>query len=242
MQMKLPHELKSEETKKKIMDAAKEILERYDFKYLTVRNICKESGVAYGSFYHHFGTKENVLYQLISQYLEKIWQENPVPDWIDPDDYIRTCLWFFVVYGKFCGILGKEIFKYLYMNCPQDPFEEIYEREIHLRLEHAFEMGYLDPGRNRIPENDHPVTLLVKDLTITYKGLLLWWCTNEQESEEPLHETMEHLCFNMLFSYRSDRYQADERYPHLLLSELPQYEGSIVIDNFFEKRKTESDS
>ncbi|MGN0999351.1 MAG: TetR/AcrR family transcriptional regulator [Faecousia sp.] len=236
MQLKLPHEIKSEETKKKIMDATERMLVQYGFKYLTVRNICDEAGVAYGSFYHHFGNKENVIYQFTCQLFQKVREDNPVPDWIDPDDYIKNCLWYFLVYGCFCEMLGKELVKYLYTNCPQEMFAEVYQKEIVPRLFRADEMGYLDSDRNHVPFKEEPVQLLSKDLDITYKGVLLWWSSSSGEDAEPFHETMEHICFNMLYSYCSELYQNAD-YPHELLTDLPNFPGSIRIDNIFTEKE-----
>ena len=53
----LPREKATLKTKKKIVDAAGTLMKQFDFRYITVKHICTEAGVAYGSFYHHFGTK-----------------------------------------------------------------------------------------------------------------------------------------------------------------------------------------
>lgn len=236
MNIKLPHEIKSEETKEKLLAATEKMLAQYDFKYLTVRNICSESGVAYGSFYHHFSSKENLLYIFTRQLFQQTYQENPLPDWIDRGDYIKACLWYIVVYGVFCETLGKDLVKYLYTNCPQDMFSEIYQQEIRPRLKKADADGYLDSDRNRVPYNDDPVCLLAKDLEITCKGTLLWWSNSTDENTEPLYATMEHLAFNMLFSYSSKAYR-DSDFPRRLLTESPQFEGSISIQNIFSQKK-----
>lgn len=74
-------------------------------------------------------------------------------------------------------------------------------------------------------------------MKITCKGVLLWWSNSFEEDEEPLHATLEHLSFNMLFSYSSQMYQNSD-FPRLLLTESPQFKGSIKIDNiFFRKGK-----
>ena len=233
---KLPHEIKSEETKKKLLDATERMLSQYDFKLLTVRNICAESGVAYGSFYHHFSSKENLLYIFTRQLFQEAYEHNPVPDWIDPNDYIKSCLWYIVVYGWFCQSLGRDLVKYLYTNCPQDMFAEVYRQEILPRLEQADRAGYIDSERNHAPLNDPHVSLLAKDLEITCKGVLLWWSNNVEADSEPLYATLEHLSFNMLYSYSSENYENAD-FPHRLLTESPQFEDSIKIDNIFSHKK-----
>lgn len=233
--IKLPHEIKSEETKKKLLDATEQMLSQYDFKHLTVRNICAESGVAYGSFYHHFSSKENLLYIFTRQLFQEAYAQNPVPSWIDPDDYIKSCLWYIIVYGRFCESLGRDLTKYLYTNCPQDMFAEVYQQEILPRLERADAAGYIDSERNHDFRDDAHISLLSKDLAITYKGVLLWWSNSFEEDKEPLHATLEHLSFNMLFSYSSQMYQKSA-FPRLLLTESPQFKDSIKIDNIFSRK------
>jgi TetR/AcrR family fatty acid metabolism transcriptional regulator len=49
------------ETRRKIIVAARGILERLDFSSVTVADIAKEAGVAVGSFYVYFKRKEDVI-------------------------------------------------------------------------------------------------------------------------------------------------------------------------------------
>lgn len=235
MKYKLPHEIKSEETKEKILNATERMLAQYDFKVLTVRNICAESGAAYGSFYHHFSSKENLLYIYVYSLFQQAREQNPVPEWIHPDDYIKVCLWHILVYGVFCEALGKDLMKYLYTNCPQDVFAEVYRQEIIPQLEKADRLGFLDSQRDHRQQNKIHMHLLLKDLNITCKGVLLWWSNGFEEEQEPLHATLEHLSFNMLYSYSSEQYRSAD-FPHMLLTEHPQFPGSIVIDNVFTRK------
>ena len=45
---------KSQETKEKIFQAAKKILQKNGYEKLSIKNICEEAGVSNGSFYHHY--------------------------------------------------------------------------------------------------------------------------------------------------------------------------------------------
>ena len=51
---------KSQETKEKIFQAAKKILQKSGYEKLSIKNICEEAGVSNGSFYHHFKTKDEM--------------------------------------------------------------------------------------------------------------------------------------------------------------------------------------
>lgn len=54
-------EIKKQETLKKLEDAMNLIMNEYDFNTVTIRNICKVSGVSSGSFYNLFNSKEQFL-------------------------------------------------------------------------------------------------------------------------------------------------------------------------------------
>ena len=60
-------QLKSRETRAKIFQAAKRILQKQGYEQLSIKNICEEAGVSNGSFYHHFKTKDDLL----SYYIEE---------------------------------------------------------------------------------------------------------------------------------------------------------------------------
>ena len=52
---------KSQETREKIFQAAKKILQKKGYEELSIKNICEEAGVSNGSFYHNFKTKDDLL-------------------------------------------------------------------------------------------------------------------------------------------------------------------------------------
>ncbi|HJB00043.1 MAG TPA: TetR/AcrR family transcriptional regulator [Candidatus Mediterraneibacter merdavium] len=64
---------KSRETREKIFQAAKRILQKEGYEELSIKNICEEAGVSNGSFYHHFKTKDDLL----SYYIEEQPQIDP---------------------------------------------------------------------------------------------------------------------------------------------------------------------
>lgn len=60
--------LKSQETKERIFEATKAILQKSGYDNLSIKNICEEAGVSNGSFYHHFKTKDDLLsYYVVAQ-------------------------------------------------------------------------------------------------------------------------------------------------------------------------------
>ena len=109
--MKEPVELskqqrKSKETKERIFQAAKRILQKSGYEQLSIKNICEEAGVSNGSFYHHFKTKDDLL----SYYIED--QPSIDPDRLElpknKEDAKETIIHVYLNYVKYCKELGVE--------------------------------------------------------------------------------------------------------------------------------------
>jgi len=99
-------QLKSKETKERIFQAAKTILQRSGYEALSIKNICEEAGVSNGSFYHHFKTKDDLL----SYYIEA--QPTINPELLDlpqnKEDAKRAIVEVYLNYVSYCKELGVE--------------------------------------------------------------------------------------------------------------------------------------
>lgn len=99
-------QLKSKETKERIFQAAKNILQRSGYEALSIKNICEEAGVSNGSFYHHFKTKDDLL----SYYIEA--QPTINPELLDlpqnKEDAKRAIVEVYLNYVSYCKELGVE--------------------------------------------------------------------------------------------------------------------------------------
>lgn len=97
---------KSKETKERIFQAAKQILQRDGYEQLSIKNICEEAGVSNGSFYHHFKTKDDLL----SYYIED--QPSIDPELLElpsnAEDAKNTIVYVYLNYVKYCRELGVE--------------------------------------------------------------------------------------------------------------------------------------
>ena len=97
---------KSRETKEKIFQAAKRILQKKGYEELSIKNICEEAGVSNGSFYHHFRTKDDLL----SYYIED--QPTINPDLLEmPENAAgvrKGIIQVYLNYVKYCRELGVE--------------------------------------------------------------------------------------------------------------------------------------
>ena len=99
-------QLKSRETKERIFQAARRILQKSSYENLSIKNICEEAGVSNGSFYHHFKTKDDLL----SYYIED--QPSINPDLLDiPSNAEETktaIIHVYLNYVHYCQELGVE--------------------------------------------------------------------------------------------------------------------------------------
>ena len=97
---------KSQETKEKIFQAAKKILQKSGYEKLSIKNICEEAGVSNGSFYHHFKTKDDLL----SYYIED--QPTMGPDLLETpkslEDVKDGIVRVYLNYVAYCRELGVE--------------------------------------------------------------------------------------------------------------------------------------
>ena len=99
-------QLKSKETKERIFQAAKTILQRSGYETLSIKNICEEAGVSNGSFYHHFKTKDDLL----SYYIEA--QPTINPELLDfpqnKEEAIDGIVGVYLNYAAYCKELGVD--------------------------------------------------------------------------------------------------------------------------------------
>ena len=99
-------QLKSKETKDRIFQAAKTILQHSGYENLSIKNICEEAGVSNGSFYHHFKTKDDLL----SYYIVAQPTANPalldIPQ--NKEDAINVIVDVYLNYAAYCKELGPD--------------------------------------------------------------------------------------------------------------------------------------
>ncbi|MDE5415063.1 TetR/AcrR family transcriptional regulator [Alkalihalobacterium chitinilyticum] len=104
----------SESTKKRIIDSALMLFKEKGFHEVSVRMIAKEAGVSNGGFYHHFQTKDELLYQINDFILTYVMEtgkaaaverENPVEKL---EGMIRAFILAFDVYNLEISVMYRE--------------------------------------------------------------------------------------------------------------------------------------
>ena len=97
---------KSKETKARIFQAAKEILQKNGYENLSIKNICEVAGVSNGSFYHHFQSKDDLL----SYHLEEQPSINPglldIPS--SKETAKKAIVEVYLNYASYCEVLGVD--------------------------------------------------------------------------------------------------------------------------------------
>lgn len=155
---------KSKETKERIFQAAKRILQKNGYENLSIKNICEEAGVSNGSFYHHFKTKDDLL----SYYIED--QPGINPDLLElpqnADEAKETIIHVYLNYVKYCRELGVE-FMAGYYNPHNQALNPVSRTErpypiitVQHYLEHALEAGAITLNLT-IPEITTDIRMIV---------------------------------------------------------------------------------
>jgi AcrR family transcriptional regulator len=163
--------VKSQHTRQKIFDAAKELLAEGGYDQLSVRNICNLAQVSNGSFYHFFHSKDDMLSEFLMQDQKDRTEDNsadlPLLDFIVMK-YMR--------HVDDCQKMGID-FTANYYN-PKNQSFNIYTRRpgdypIDLygpKLAQAQSDGYV--------RNDLPVTGIVEDIRSIVIGNIFIWCSS----------------------------------------------------------------
>lgn len=69
-------DIKSQKTKDNILKASIKLMSKYGAEAMTVKNICEEAGVSNGTFYHFFGSKDDIYAYFLRRYHTKYIDEN----------------------------------------------------------------------------------------------------------------------------------------------------------------------
>lgn len=170
----------ADDLKGRLREAMAQILEKYDYNTVTIRNICKVSGVSYGSFYNLFESKEDFLrYYLTSDfvaYKDAHYLERPTFNELDPID---KSIDIFVCCARYNVDRGLRFIRAFYSPqntslCPLDvPDGKEYSfsplaREATGYLEQALAQGLLNDSRS--------IASVVSDYCFAFNGITFNWC------------------------------------------------------------------
>ena len=170
---------KSRETKEKIFQAAKRILQKSGYEALSIKNICEEAGVSNGSFYHHFKTKDDLL----SYYIED--QPKIDPDRLElPKDVSGVkegIIQVYLNYVKYCRELGVEFMAEYYDTKNQALNAAIRaERPYPILTVQAYVEKAVEAGIVKLHEEIEEFTTDIRMIVI---GNVFEWCVKHGEAD-----------------------------------------------------------
>ena len=170
---------KSRETKEKIFQAAKRILQKSGYEALSIKNICEEAGVSNGSFYHHFKTKDDLL----SYYIEE--QPSINPDLLDMPENAEEAkiaiIHVYLNYAEYCRELGVDFISNYYTPKNQALNPDIRTERpypiltVENYLKKAIDAGIVSP---KLPLAD-----ICTDIRMLVIGNVFEWCVHHGETD-----------------------------------------------------------
>lgn len=176
--MKSQRKLQGEQTKEKIYNTAIALFSEKGYKNVTVESICKTVGIAKGTFYVHYRTKEDIIKSIYRDMVLTYLQEAMVKYLKDnPDSSGLDKLYFYCISSlRFCKENSVELTSLSYVthiNAVMETGSSWYGN--------GFDLGYLRNlviecrERNEIRE-EISVDYAVSCLSKVMNGVVIDWC------------------------------------------------------------------
>lgn len=159
------------ETRNRIYSTALDLMYCHGLDNVTVEDICKEAGVAIGSFYHYFKSKNDIYFEIYKR-ADEYFENTVYPELID-DDSIELIKKFFLYYAKYNLISGIEIVKMLY-NANNKQF--ISKDRYMLKLFNDIIIKGQEDGSI---VKEYESSYIVDFFFITVRGVVYDWCVHD---------------------------------------------------------------
>jgi len=176
VERKLTRKEKAAETKRKIFETAVQLIKENGYNNVTISDICISAGVAKGSFYVHYNSKEDIVrasyYTDMSEYIHRNYvaflDANPHVSYND------RIIYFMNLELEFAEYAGYEITCLAYTlnlgTCIPGPSEHLAKREFSKNLYEAIQKN-----------SDKNISTLSSDEVFYYfesviRGLMATWC------------------------------------------------------------------
>lgn len=165
---------KAEKTKLKLLESAKKLISERGFEQVSVEDITRESGVAKGTFYHYFKTKEDVIGELSFRSSQMIFEQSMGLK----DHVINRCIYFLMGVYKDAEWAGVRLTRQWIRESLETEEEDSCVRKDLTSLKNAF-VKLLESGQGKGPgelTEDAPVDTLAKLMMSHFFGVLTIWC------------------------------------------------------------------
>ena len=172
---------RSKETKRKLLDAVIALARRQSYETITVQAICREAGVSVGSFYHQFGSKDELVLAACEKVDGLLTDEMAQSlDSLPPLEAIDALIRRYVAFIRDLGPMLGEYYRVL-LEHPNRVFRDgtqRFGREFRALLERAISEGDLvtDQGAEALTE------VGLRLLRGTFMDWLIRGCTFDLEA------------------------------------------------------------
>lgn len=163
--------IQANETRTRIYETAVELMQEHGFEKITVEEICKNAGVAVGSFYYHFQSKNDILTEIFHRadeyfvdHKEEIMKEKDAPAQIAG---------FFRQYAAYTASTDIEFTKHLYNT--NNKYFLTTDREMYQLLRSLIENGQ----KHKTITDAMTADEIVVYLFIAARGLVFDWCLHD---------------------------------------------------------------
>jgi AcrR family transcriptional regulator len=153
-------------TRRRLLDVARELLEERGWEGLTTRDIAASAGVANGTMFNYFPTKEALLGALISETVAAAAEE-----------LARR--------RKSCATLEEDLLTFIWRGVRRlTPLRGVLPAAIATTLDDARE-PYLDAAERLLAQHRASLSVVEKNLLwLLYSGVLTFWLKDESPKQE----------------------------------------------------------
>lgn len=170
---------KGEKTKRKLFESAEALFEKYDFDKVSVDAIVESAGVAKGTFYIYFESKDALILSFLSEYVHDIDADykahlDSLPTETTASDMLLSLL------GKIADVLtdtiGYNKMRIIYKLQLTETLDmdtvKGYNRELYKIFTHVLERGMELKEFN----TEIPLDVLTKHFVMAIRGISYEWC------------------------------------------------------------------
>lgn len=170
---------KGEKTKKQLFASAAQLFNQYDFDEVTVDKIVEKAGVAKGTFYIHFESKDALIAAFVAEYIRKV--DNEYQSVLDSSLLNASATQILLeLIGKIADILTENIgypsmkivYKLLLSDAAGMSTVKGYDRDLYQVFSNVLTIG-LERGEFAF---DLPVETVARHLVLAIRGISYEWC------------------------------------------------------------------
>lgn len=206
-----PRRVRSQDTRKKIFDAAATLLKKHGEDYLTIANICEQAGISKGTFFYHFNSKDDLmLYYLQEGFDSFVISRNHITQ--AGSDIYKLVSLLYEDYLEYCKDAGIEFITNYYTpkNKALDARSSMGTPDTMNMLMRACLEGFSKAQQEGYIRSDWQAIDMAFDCCSLAKGCVFEWCLTNGTIDVNAH--MQHILAIYFNSIVTDKYRKE--FPH----------------------------